>query len=181
MVAGLAVIGVAFVLLAIWIIRQTRPDLDVLAPLERMGDGDWRKRDPSTQRRMLDEVRPEGAQPLTPEPMAPPLDDEFEKNEHPVSSFSDLGPGVSSDQRGLAPPQLEAEIESGAEPADGEGSSESDGDSDSNSDLVSDLESGSDSEEGDVDSDSEGEVEPDGDGAVDADLDSDEALSDPRG
>ena len=97
MVIGLIVVGVALVLLAVWIIRQTRPDLEVLAPLERMGDSDWKKRDPSTQRRMLDEVRPDGAVPLTPEPMPPPLDAEFEAD-HPVSSFSDLGPGVAAER-----------------------------------------------------------------------------------
>jgi len=94
MVIGLVLIGVAFTLLGVWILRQTRSDLEVLAPLERMGDGDWKKRDPSTQRRMLDEVRPEGAQPLVPEPMQPSIDAEFEQNGHPVASFADLGPGV---------------------------------------------------------------------------------------
>jgi len=94
MVIGLALIGVALILLAVWILRQTRSDLEVLAPLERMGDGDWRKRDPSTQRRMLDEVRPDGAQPLVREPMQPTIDAEFEQNGHPVGSFADLGPGV---------------------------------------------------------------------------------------
>lgn len=103
MVIGLAVVGVALVALAIWIIRQTQTDLEVLAPLERMGDGDWRRRDPSTQRRMLDEVRPEGATPLTSEPMPPPLDDEFEADQ-PVSSFSDLGPGISNDTDDPTPP-----------------------------------------------------------------------------
>jgi len=94
MVIGLALIGVALILLAVWILRQTRSDLEVLAPLERMGDGDWKKRDPSTQRRMLDEVRPDGAQPLAREPMQPTIDAEFEQNGHPVGSFADLGPGV---------------------------------------------------------------------------------------
>ena len=94
MVIGLALIGVALILLAVWILRQTRSDLEVLAPLERMGDGDWKKRDPSTQRRMLDEVRPDGAQPLAREPMQPTIDAEFEQNGHPVASFADLGPGV---------------------------------------------------------------------------------------
>jgi FtsZ-interacting cell division protein ZipA len=102
MVVGLVVIGVALVLLGVWLVRQTRPDLEVLAPLERMGDGDWKKRDPSTQRRMLDEVRPEGAQPLTPEPKPPPIDAEFEAD-HPVASFSDLGPGLVAEHRDPTP------------------------------------------------------------------------------
>ena len=89
--------------LGIWIVRQTRVDLDVLAPLERMGDGEWKKRDRSTQRRMLDEVRPEGAHPLAPATRPPSLDDEFELDEHPVTSFSDLGPGVPSEERDPTP------------------------------------------------------------------------------
>ena len=71
MVIGLVVIGVVLIFLGVWILRQTKPDLEVLAPLERMGDGDWKKKDPSTQRRILDELRPEGANPLTPGNDAP--------------------------------------------------------------------------------------------------------------
>jgi FtsZ-interacting cell division protein ZipA len=102
MVIGLVAIGVALVLLGVWLVRQTRPDLEVLAPLERMGDGEWKKRDPSTQRRMLDEVRPDGARPLTPEPKPPPVDAEFEAD-HPVASFSDLGPGLAAEQKDPTP------------------------------------------------------------------------------
>jgi hypothetical protein len=109
MVIGLIVIGLLLIALGIWIVRQTRVDLDVLAPLERMGDGEWKKRDRSTQRRMLDEVRPEGARPLTPATRPPSLDDEFELDEHPVTSFSDLGPGVPSEERDPTPVGNDAE------------------------------------------------------------------------
>jgi hypothetical protein len=95
MVGGLVVVGFAFVLLGIWLFRQTRYDLPVLAPLERMGDRDWRRqRDPATQRRVLDEVRPEGAEPLRPESSPPTIDEEFELSERPVTSMSDLVPQV---------------------------------------------------------------------------------------
>jgi hypothetical protein len=117
MVIGLAVIGVGLVLLGVWLVRQTRPDLEVLAPLERMGDGDWKKRDPSTQRRMLDEVRPEGAEPLTPEPKPPPIDAEFEAD-HPVTSFSDLGPGLVAEHRDPTPvdaEQVDADLDTGVD------------------------------------------------------------------
>ena len=119
MVIGLILIGLLLVLLGIWIIRQTRADLDVLAPLERMGDREWKKRDRSTQRRMLDEVRPEGASPLAPATQPPSLDDEFELDEHPVTSFSDLGPGVLSEERDPTPvgDDLELIIEPAVEPA----------------------------------------------------------------
>lgn len=103
MVLGLVLVGVAFVILGIWLVRQTRHDLQALAPLERMGDRDWTRHDPSTQRRMLDEVRPEGAEPLRTERMPPTLDDDFEQSAHNVASLSDLGPGIASDDPGTAP------------------------------------------------------------------------------
>jgi hypothetical protein len=143
MVVGLALIGMAFVLLGVWVLRQTRPDLEVLAPLERMGDGDWKKRDPSTQRRMLDEVRPDGAQPLVPEPLPPPLDDEFEQADHPVSSFSDLGPGIVAEQRDSTPPHLDVDF--GLELPAGDDEITTDDETESAADE--DLEPGSDSDE----------------------------------
>jgi hypothetical protein len=127
MVIGLIVIGVLLVVLGVWIIRQTRVDLDVLAPLERMGDGDWKKRDRSTQRRMLDEVRPDGARPLAPAKRPPSLDDEFELATHPVTSFSDLGPGVPSEERDPTPvgndvePASQPVVEPEPEPEPGPG------------------------------------------------------------
>lgn len=106
MVVGLLVVGLGFVLLGVWILRQTRADLEVLAPLERMGDRDWMKCDPAGQRRILDETRPAGAKPLWSEPSPPPLDAEFEQGDHPVTSFTDLGPGVVSEQDGPNLPTL---------------------------------------------------------------------------
>lgn len=167
MVIGLVVIGVALVVLGVWLVRQTRPDLEVLAPLERMGDGDWKKRDPSTQRRMLDEVRPEGAQPLTPEPKPPPIDAEFEAD-HPVASFSDLGPGVVAEHRDPTPvdaEQLDSEFDTGTEI-----------DTAAEIDIDTDTDVG-DGDEAEVQSDS-GSVDADGENVDDVD---DEALSDPRG
>jgi hypothetical protein len=115
MMVGLIVVGVVLVLLAVWILRQTRPDPEVLAPLERMGDRDWSKRDPSTQRRMLDDVRPDGAQPLATEPPPPPLDAEFEQSDRPVSSLSDLGPGLAPVERDPTP--VEADSDALSDPA----------------------------------------------------------------
>jgi len=62
MVIGLVVVGVALVTLAIWILRQTRPEPALLAPLERMGERRWRRHDEHVRRQLLDEVRPMGAQ-----------------------------------------------------------------------------------------------------------------------
>lgn len=95
MVIGLGVVGVLFVLLGIWLVRQTRYDLPVLAPLERMGDADWRKRDEATRRRILDEARPEGAAPLHSEPGPPSFDEEFDLARRPAEPVSELGPGLS--------------------------------------------------------------------------------------
>jgi hypothetical protein len=92
-IAGLVVIGIVLVVLGVWLIRQTRIDPPVLAPLERMGDRDWRRQtDPATQRRILDEVRPEGAEPLHSEPSPPTPDAEFDLAERPVAPMSDLAP-----------------------------------------------------------------------------------------
>ena len=112
MVAGLVAIGVLFVLLGIWLFRQTRYDPPVLAPLERMGDKEWRRqRDPATQRRVLDEVRPKGAEPLRHEPSPPHLDAEFELADRPVTSMSDLEPSTQSadlSRSDLVPPVPES-------------------------------------------------------------------------
>ena len=157
MVIGLALVGVVLTLLGVWLVRQTRADLEVLAPLERMGDGDWKKRDRSTQRRMLDEVRPDGAQPLTPSTRPPSLDAEFEQDEHPVTSFSDLGPGVASERRDpvtVEEPAVDTVEEDTVE-----------------EDTV---------DEDAADADVEPAPGPDDDVATDGDVSSDEVLSDPR-
>jgi hypothetical protein len=170
MVLGLAVVGVALVMLGVWLVRQTRPDLEVLAPLERMGDGDWRKRDPSTQRRMLDEVRPEGAEPLTPEPKPPPIDADFEAD-HPVASFSDLGPGVVHETRDPTPIDREADhvgIWPGAPDAEVD---EPDAE-------VDEPDAEVDEPDAEVDV---GDPEPADGAAENVDDADDEALSDPRG
>ena len=111
-IAGLVLIGVVLLLLGVWLVRQTRVDLPVLAPLERMGDRDWRRQtDPGTQRRILDEVRPDGAEPLgTKVPSPPSLDAEFELADRPITSMSDLAPPVpdtrASTPAGLPRPDL---------------------------------------------------------------------------
>ena len=68
-VVALIVVGVALLLLAVWVIRRTRADLELLGPLERMGDSKWRKSGPEARLALLNEVRPAGAPvPLWPEP-----------------------------------------------------------------------------------------------------------------
>jgi hypothetical protein len=60
-VVGLVLIGLLLIFLAVWLIRQTRVDLELLAPLERMSESRWRKGDTTTRRTLLDDVRPAGA------------------------------------------------------------------------------------------------------------------------
>lgn len=70
-VALLAVLGIALVMLAVAVFRVTRPDRELLAPLEVMGRRKWRNADPVWQRRELDAVRPPGAEPLSPTRLRP--------------------------------------------------------------------------------------------------------------
>ena len=113
-VVGLVVIGAALIGLGVWLIRQTRWDPPVLAPLERMGDSSWRKRDPATQQRILDEVRPEGAEPLA--TGAPQLDADFGSTDRPVPELEDLGPGVPPESSELPIPDPSQRIGGPSDP-----------------------------------------------------------------
>lgn len=85
----LVALGVALAATAVWIVRSTRRDPEVLAPLEVLGERRFRKLDPVWQRRRLDEVRPAGAVPLSPTPPLPPPDDAFEAGPQ-ATGFDDL-------------------------------------------------------------------------------------------
>lgn len=93
-VALLVAIGVALAALAVWIFRSTRPDPELLAPLEVMGERAWRRSDPVWQRRRLDEVRPAGATPLVPSAAPPQLDAAFDAGP-PATGFDDLRPSAA--------------------------------------------------------------------------------------
>jgi hypothetical protein len=86
----LAVIGIALLMIAIWLFRLTRPDKELLAPLEVMGERKWRRADPVWQRRRLDEVRPGDAQPLQPSVAPPDFDEAFFGRGPMVAGFADL-------------------------------------------------------------------------------------------
>jgi len=123
MVIGLVVVGLAFVGLGVWLIRQTRYDPEMLAPLERMGDRDWRRSDPATQYRLLDEVRPGDAEPLATYRPQPHLDADFDAP-HPPESLDDLGPGIPGEGNetpaGLPAPTciVDADADADADAAD---------------------------------------------------------------
>lgn len=101
-VALLVALGLALLLVAVWLHRTTRPDPELLAPLEAMGERKWRRGDPVWQRRRLDELRPQGASPLEPSVAPPELDESFDAGPT-ASGFDDLrapvAPGRSSDDR----------------------------------------------------------------------------------
>lgn len=100
-VALLVVLGIALVMLAAWLWRVTRPDPDLLAPLELMGERGWRRGDPVWQRRRLEDIRPDAASPLT-RPVAPPdLDESFDAGPS-ASGFSDLSDAAVPGEPGIA-------------------------------------------------------------------------------
>lgn len=101
-VALLVVLGVGLLMLAAWLFRVTRPDPEVLAPLELMGERAWRRGDPVWQRRRLDEVRPAGAEPLQPSVAPPEIDAAFDDGPS-ASGFDDLHEPVAPTSRDQAP------------------------------------------------------------------------------
>ncbi len=105
-IVGLLVaLGLALVMIAVWLYRTTRPDPELLAPLEVMGERKWRRSDPVAQRRTLDAVRPEGAEPLTPSAAPPALDEAFDAGPN-APGFDDLGEDHESEVQSVRPTQL---------------------------------------------------------------------------
>src|SRR5687768_18227228 len=76
-------------MLAVWLFKTTRPDPELLAPLDVMGERKWRRADPVWQRRRLDEVRPPEARPLSPSVAPPEFDEAFDQGPT-ASGFDDL-------------------------------------------------------------------------------------------
>jgi hypothetical protein len=119
-VALLIVLGIGLVMLSIWLFKVTRPDKELLAPLEVMGERKWRRADPVWQRRRLDEVRPPTAQPLQPSAAPPDLDEAFDRGPS-ASGFDDLhddahAPGVAEPEQGEQAP-VEADAQAEVEPS----------------------------------------------------------------
>jgi hypothetical protein len=105
LIALLVALGLGLVMLAVWLHRSTRPDPELLAPLEAMGDRKWRRADPVWQRRHLDALRPAGALPLEPSVAPPAVDEAFDRG--PLATgFDDLhhdpDPLVDDDESGAA-------------------------------------------------------------------------------
>lgn len=91
-IAVFVLLGSALVALVVWLIRRTRPEAQLLAPLETMATRGWRGQDPAAQRRTLDESRPAGARPMRREAAEPSVVSDF-GDRRPVRSFDDLAEG----------------------------------------------------------------------------------------
>jgi hypothetical protein len=108
----LAVLGIALIMVAIWLFRLTRPDKELLAPLEVMGERKWRRADPVWQRRRLDEVRPGDAQPLQPSAAPPDFDEAFFEQRPAAAGFADLHDDAHAN--GDAPPRVDEPVDAPA-------------------------------------------------------------------
>lgn len=100
-VALLAAMGAALLILAVWVYRTTRPDPELLTPLEMMGERKWRRGDPVWQRRRLDEVRPADAKPLDPSVAPPELDESYDAGPE-APGFDDLRADSDSADQSVA-------------------------------------------------------------------------------
>ncbi|MGK0276654.1 MAG: hypothetical protein ACI9N0_003049, partial [Ilumatobacter sp.] len=89
-VLALAAIGVTLIFIGAWIVRQTKPDPELLAPLERMADRSWLHQDPAQKRRTLDDARPAGAKPVVREKDVPEVDADFAQPIPSIGNFDDL-------------------------------------------------------------------------------------------
>ncbi len=102
-VIALGIIGLALLALAIWLIKQTKPEPELLAPLERMDDRAWRKQEPAEMRRDLDSLRPIGARPVLREKGVPDIDADFAQARPTLGTFDDLQAQLAADVRRTAP------------------------------------------------------------------------------
>ena len=101
-VLALVAIGVALIFIGAWIVRQTRPDPELLAPLERMADRSWLHQDPAQKRRTLDEARPAGAKPVVREKGVPEVDEDFAQSKPSIANFDDLQAQQEAERRNAA-------------------------------------------------------------------------------
>lgn len=117
-IGALMLVGVVLILIAAWLVRATKPEMELLAPLERMSDRSWRKLDPEVRRQELDSLRPDGARPVDrssgvdPEPDTPepgtresgtPAVDDVDPNE-----AENAGPASSASESASTAPSVPA-------------------------------------------------------------------------
>lgn len=116
-VVALGLIGIVLVALAVWLIKQTRPERELLAPLELMQDRSWRKQEPAQMRRDLDQVRPPGARPVVRGRDVPVVDAEFEQARPALASFDDLQAQLEAQARRTPPAALSDPLLSAPDPS----------------------------------------------------------------
>jgi hypothetical protein len=61
---GLVIAGIVLIWLTVWWWRGTRPEPSALAPLEVMSDKKWASANSQDRQRLIEDHRPDGAQPL---------------------------------------------------------------------------------------------------------------------
>lgn len=113
----LVVLAAALAVLAVWLFKRTRPEPQLLAPLEEMDSRAWRRQDPAGQRRALDASRPPGARPVHREAAEPDVDTEFAA-ERPVQSFDDLSDDPAPDDATDDADNAGADVDTDGSPGD---------------------------------------------------------------
>lgn len=108
-VGSLMAVGVIFILIAAWLFKATKPEMELLSPLERMSERSWKKLDPAMQRRELDDLRPAGARPIARSTQIPSIDEDFEKPVPDVANFDDLTSMQAADVRRRTAQQAHAD------------------------------------------------------------------------
>lgn len=140
---GLVLLGLVLLLLTIWWWRGTRPESPALGPLEVMGDRKWASAAESERRRLLEEFRPEGAEPMNLYVEPEPVDLSVLAREVPPN-FDDLR------EPSIDPEALEIESEAAAETGAADTADEGDGDVDGVAEGVAVAEASSDEVDGTV-------------------------------
>ena len=105
LVVLLVALGVAMLLVAVWLVRATRTDTRALGPLEVMGDRRFGRRDEAGRAAILTGARPEGA--IGPAPMLD-IDDDGTAPPAPVRAAA-AAPAAEPATRAPEPAQPAAE------------------------------------------------------------------------
>lgn len=99
---ALVLLGIGLALLAGWLVRRTRPEPELFAPLEQMESRSWRKLDADERRARLDAVRPPAARPVAIEEFATERNQLDELGEHEVADDADRTEGAEEAEQDAA-------------------------------------------------------------------------------
>lgn len=98
-IGALIVVGLILIAIAAWLFKATKPEMELLGPLERMSERSWMKLDPAMQHRELDDLRPVGARPIGRSTQIPSIDEDFDKDVPDIANFDDLTSMQAADTR----------------------------------------------------------------------------------